>query len=200
MGQGSSLGLFDSTSGKKSWPNSYDVTVHPDSSDEELMKTLRSERLETSSEESADAEEQGELKNFQGNKEECKLVLVVRTDLGMGKGCTIFIVRTMSRSKRGRQDRGAMFSCYTSMLQIFSLTCTQVTDPETMGTAWTGESRLASKDRGTIGDAAGASGQLGDLRSGDSRCREDADCKRFGDSLRHWTGAEECYRSGHRSS
>ncbi|KAK5136896.1 hypothetical protein LTR08_001818 [Meristemomyces frigidus] len=28
----------------------------------------------------------GELKSFPGNNEECKLVLVVRTDLGMGKG------------------------------------------------------------------------------------------------------------------
>lgn len=28
----------------------------------------------------------GELKTFAGNREECKLVLVVRTDLGMGKG------------------------------------------------------------------------------------------------------------------
>ena len=36
----------------------------------------------------------GELKSFPGNNEECKLVLVVRTDLGMGKGmwqnrCTV---------------------------------------------------------------------------------------------------------------
>ncbi len=31
-------------------------------------------------------EEGGELKAFEGNREECKLVLVVRTDLGMGKG------------------------------------------------------------------------------------------------------------------
>ena len=30
--------------------------------------------------------EQGGLKTFEGNREECKLVLVVRTDLGMGKG------------------------------------------------------------------------------------------------------------------
>lgn len=47
VGQGSSLGLFSSSRSKskstsgKSWPNSYDVTIHPDSSDEELMTHLR---------------------------------------------------------------------------------------------------------------------------------------------------------------
>ena len=44
------------------------------------------------SEEEEDEEEEkqgGELSNFPENKEECKLVLVVRTDLGMGKGIII---------------------------------------------------------------------------------------------------------------
>ena len=98
IGQASSLGLFSSpkskSSSKKSWPNSYDVTIHPDSSDEELMTHLRSngekEVKDTEDEESEDEElgqdQEGELKAFEGNREECKLVLVVRTDLGMGKG------------------------------------------------------------------------------------------------------------------
>ena len=82
IGQASSLGLFSSpkskSSSKKSWPNSYDVTIHPDSSDEELMTHLRSngekEVKDTEDEESED-EELGQ-----------ELVLVIRTDLGMGKG------------------------------------------------------------------------------------------------------------------
>lgn len=38
-------------------------------------------------EEGEEEERGGELKGFEGNRdEECKLVLVVRTDLGMGKG------------------------------------------------------------------------------------------------------------------
>ncbi|MCJ1459569.1 Gluconate transport-inducing protein [Mycoblastus sanguinarius] len=46
IGQASSLGLFSSAKtpnkkSKTSWPNSYDVTVHPDSSDEELMSHLK---------------------------------------------------------------------------------------------------------------------------------------------------------------
>lgn len=87
IGQGASLGLFSSNSkfGKKSWPNSYDVTVHPDSSDEELMKSLKGEE-EDSEEDEAELVEPGRLASFEGSREECKLVLVVRTDLGMGKG------------------------------------------------------------------------------------------------------------------
>lgn len=104
IGQGSSLGLFGSTNSpskkkakkpKKSWPNSYNVTIHPDSSDEEVFKQIRGADLgiesEESSKDSSEDEEalgqkQGDLNTFEGNKEECKLVLVVRTDLGMGKG------------------------------------------------------------------------------------------------------------------
>ena len=93
IGQASFLGLFSGSNkktrggGKKSWPNSYDVTVHPDSSDEELMTQLKGGQA-SKSEEDEDSEESGggELKAFEGNKEECKMVLVVRTDLGMGKG------------------------------------------------------------------------------------------------------------------
>ncbi|MCJ1253416.1 hypothetical protein MMC24_001227 [Lignoscripta atroalba] len=95
IGQASSLGLFSGgkpgSKSKSSWPNSYDVTIHPDSSDEELMKGLRGGREEEEEDEDDDEEEQGELSSFEGNKEECKLVLVVRMDLGMGKGTVMNI-------------------------------------------------------------------------------------------------------------
>lgn len=109
LGQASSLGLFSTpkskskSSTKNSWPNSYDVTVHPDSSDEELMTQLKgvkkrevadSEKEDEESQDSdsdSDSEEgEAELNNFKDNTEDCKLVLVVRTDLGMGKG-TLFL-------------------------------------------------------------------------------------------------------------
>ena len=98
IGQGASLGIFSSksTSGKKSWPNSYDVTVHPDSSDEELMKNLNGgeeESGEGSAEDEGELVESGKLASFDGNKEECKLMLVVRTDLGMGKGMTRLVLK-----------------------------------------------------------------------------------------------------------
>ena len=95
IGQASSLGLFGggSKTKKESWPNSYDVTIHPDSSDEELMEKLKGrpgngdeEDDEEDEEEEDSDDDQSELKTFNGNTEECKLVLVVRADLGMGKG------------------------------------------------------------------------------------------------------------------
>ena len=114
LGQGSSLGLFSSSTSsgskkrkqsiRKSWPNSYDVTIHPDSSDEELLKKLRGTGInETELRDEVDSEEEdegdgreeeeqeSELSAFPENKEECKLVLVVRTDLGMGKGIYLSI-------------------------------------------------------------------------------------------------------------
>ena len=94
IGQGSSLGFFGgpdkqgskSKKAAKSWPNNYDVTIHPDSSDEELMARLKAGGAVESDEESSDEEPSGDLASFPNNSEECKLVLVVRTDLGMGKG------------------------------------------------------------------------------------------------------------------
>lgn len=80
IGQGSTLGFF-SANEKEGWPNSYNVKVHRDSSDEEY------EDEESEEEEEGDG---SELANFDGSNEEVKLVLVVRTDLGMTKGRLIF--------------------------------------------------------------------------------------------------------------
>ncbi|KAL2862895.1 aminoacyl-tRNA hydrolase PTH2 [Aspergillus lucknowensis] len=76
IGQGASLGLFSSRE-KEGWPNSYNVKVHRGSSDEED---------ESGEDESEDEGDGGELASFESNTEEVKLVLVVRTDLGMTKG------------------------------------------------------------------------------------------------------------------
>ncbi|MCJ1343254.1 hypothetical protein MMC31_001447 [Peltigera leucophlebia] len=110
IGSASSLGLFSSSPSssstssslnkhKKSWPNSYDVDLHPDSSDEELMRSLRGDKAakaeaETNDDDDGDEEEEEEeeekeqdgLKAFEDIQGECKLVLIVRTDLGMNKG------------------------------------------------------------------------------------------------------------------
>ncbi|KAJ5216251.1 peptidyl-tRNA hydrolase 2 [Penicillium cinerascens] len=77
IGQGASLGLFKE---KQGWPNGYDVKVHKDSSDEEGI---------SEEEEESDEKDEGngeELASFKDNTDEVKLVLVVRTDLGMTKG------------------------------------------------------------------------------------------------------------------
>ncbi|KAL8710755.1 MAG: hypothetical protein Q9220_004773 [cf. Caloplaca sp. 1 TL-2023] len=138
IGQGSSLGIFtpkrpsnppsssssknkNTTTTKKSWPNSYDVTIHPDSSDEEVFKQIRGADLGIESEPSSKYSTEGEdneggedlgqkqegLSTFEGNREECKLVLVVRTDLGMGKG------------KIAAQCSHATLACYRALSSTF---------------------------------------------------------------------------------
>lgn len=110
VGQGSSIGVFSSnTSGtqkkapKKSWPNNYDVTVQAgDSSDEEFIKSIQSNDAD---DESDSEEEDGkELKTFADRNEEIKMVLAVRTDLGMTKG------------KIAAQCGHATLACYKYML------------------------------------------------------------------------------------
>ncbi|KKK14733.1 hypothetical protein P175DRAFT_0497391 [Aspergillus ochraceoroseus IBT 24754] len=96
IGQGASLGLFSASKEKEGWPNSYNVKVHQDSSDEEYE--------EEEEEESEEEELEGELGNFENNTEEVKLVLVVRTDLGMTKG------------KIAAQCSHATLACYKYMV------------------------------------------------------------------------------------
>lgn len=109
IGSGSSIGLFGSpsthsTSGNKkkkkpqssSWPNSYNVTVQQgDSSDEEFARAIHTGKSDDadaddeSSEEDIDDEDlvdNEKIKEIAGTNEEVKLMLVVRTDLGMTKG------------------------------------------------------------------------------------------------------------------
>lgn len=84
IGQGASLGLFKE---KQGWPNGYDVKVHKDSSSEEDI---------SEEEEESDEEDEGngeELASFKDNTDEVKLVLVVRTDLGMTKGMELYNFR-----------------------------------------------------------------------------------------------------------
>src|SRR4051794_5950148 len=77
IGQGASLGLFKE---KQGWPNGYDVKVHKDSSDE------GGEDSDSEEESDEDVGNGEELASFKDNIDEVKLVLVVRTDLGMTKG------------------------------------------------------------------------------------------------------------------
>jgi hypothetical protein len=80
IGQGASLGLFSSTTAK--------------SFSERRKASLKGDKTQgkgdSSSEEDweneSDEEDGEELATFAGNNDEVKLVLVVRTDLGMGKG------------------------------------------------------------------------------------------------------------------
>jgi len=103
--QYSSLRLSPSKPSKKSksrkpapssWPNSYDVTIHPDSSDSELMHGLTRGKdgiappssHTSSSPSSSDPENAPHtaLAPFTSSTEEHKLTLVLRTDLSMTRG------------------------------------------------------------------------------------------------------------------
>ena len=110
LGQGSSLGLFSSTPSsrkkskrkeppKKSWPNSYDVTIHPDSSADEAPAA----EADDSSDSDESSEDDADIKSFEDSGDEVKLVLVVRTDLGMTKG------------KIAAQCGHATLACYKSL-------------------------------------------------------------------------------------
>lgn len=120
LGSGSSIGLFDTKTGnprdteskkskvKKSWPNNYDVDVQAgsDTSDEEFIKAIRTEGNDSDADEDMDSEDDDgkELKGFEDTREEVKLVLAVRTDLGMTKG------------KIAAQCGHATLACYKSLV------------------------------------------------------------------------------------
>ncbi|QSS64403.1 peptidyl-tRNA hydrolase [Histoplasma capsulatum] len=85
IGQGASLGVFGSGSGSRSASASARGGGRRDGKE----KWSDEDEEESEAEEEEDVEEsdgRGELAAFEGNTEEVKLVLVVRTDLGMGKG------------------------------------------------------------------------------------------------------------------
>lgn len=110
IGSGSSIGLFGSSSttstGTKkkkkaasSWPNSYDVDIsvqQGDSSDEEFVRAVHTGKSDDADDESSasageDSDEVAlldtdKIKQIANTNEEVKLMLVVRTDLGMTKG------------------------------------------------------------------------------------------------------------------
>ena len=98
IGQGSSIGLFSSSTSSskskskskrkaqsKSWPNSYDVTIHPDSSADEA-EPPGAEADDEDSDTDSSGEDVGAIADFEDNNDEVKLMFVVRTDLGMTKG------------------------------------------------------------------------------------------------------------------
>jgi peptidyl-tRNA hydrolase len=77
-GQGASLGLFSSSPATTGRSTSKRAT-------KENHET-KEEDLDSEDEESEEEGDGTELATFEGNNDEVKLVLVVRTDLGMGKG------------------------------------------------------------------------------------------------------------------
>jgi len=83
IGQASSIGLFSSPSTR---PTSGTRLRSRGDEAETSEDDLDAKSGDEEDDEDEDLQDLGELKTFPGNQEECKLVLVVRTDLGMGKG------------------------------------------------------------------------------------------------------------------
>lgn len=102
IGQASSIGLFSSSSTRSTagarLRRSGDEA---ETSDDDLDAKSSGD----DEDEDEDLQDLGELKTFPGNQEECKLVLVVRTDLGMGKG------------KIAAQCSHATLACYKTLVR-----------------------------------------------------------------------------------
>lgn len=92
LGQARAIGVFGNPVTRPSGP-----------SDEE--SDISDADAAGSGDEDEDVQDLGELKTFPGSTEECKLVLVVRTDLGMGKG------------KIAAQCSHATLACYKTLLR-----------------------------------------------------------------------------------
>lgn len=101
--------------------------------------------------EDGESDDQQEYGDFTSNEEECKLVLVVRTDLGMTRGTdapeTLQLTPVLMRR---RQNRSAMLPRDTSMLQSSAEAGGDqqeaVRDAAEMGVLGTGESHGAGQE------------------------------------------------------
>ncbi|KAL1983425.1 hypothetical protein VTN96DRAFT_10331 [Rasamsonia emersonii] len=80
IGQGAAIGLFSSSAAKARQGN------HRLKSSDAKAQSADEDEEDWESEEEDEEDDAGELATFEGNTDEVKLVLVVRTDLGMSKG------------------------------------------------------------------------------------------------------------------
>ncbi|KAF7192571.1 putative peptidyl-tRNA hydrolase 2 [Pseudocercospora fuligena] len=92
-GQGRAIGLFGGSAARKIATSEKSKTAGTDDDDDSS---------DVSASEDDEASDLGELQSFAGNTEECKLVLVVRSDLGMTKAA---------------QCGHATLACYKTFLQ-----------------------------------------------------------------------------------
>lgn len=151
------------------------------------------EKAEDSEEdESSDEEDDSTPAEFPSHKEECKMVLVVRTDLGMTKGTSNFAVHSQTPLTKTRQNRRAVRSRSTRLLQALPQAVAQLTDTEAMGVTWPGQGGTASQERGGDGVAAGASTESGTGGTYHTRRGADADCKWERNRAGHRPCAKEC--------
>jgi hypothetical protein len=115
-------------------------------------------------EESSDVDEEEEddsvPADFKDVNEECKMVLVVRTDLGMTKGMAHVPVHSWAAQlTSSRQDWRAMRARDTGLLQTLPQAGPELDDTTAMGTARPDKGGTAGQERGGAGDSAGTGHQ-----------------------------------------
>jgi hypothetical protein len=162
----------------------------------------RKEKVAEKSDSSSDDDEEDEEEDdsvpaeYNDHKEECKMVLVVRTDLGMTKG-TSHTSAIPHPPNNPRQNRRTMRSRDTGLLQALPQDGPELDDTAPLGANGPGKGGAAGQERGRDGAAAGAGAQLGTGGAYYTRCGAHADCEWECDGAGDWAGAEGRDRSGH---
>lgn len=182
LGQAKSLGLFGGS--PVSTPTQGKEKAHEDS--------------EASSDDESD--DDTAPADFKGNSEECKMVLVVRTDLGMTKGVYKCIDILEAMLTHHRQDWRAMRARDPRLLQTLSPHRPKLAGTAPLGIAGPGQGGSAGQERRGARDAAGASAEPGTGSAHHPRRRTDTDCERERDRAGHRACAKERDRPGHGTS
>jgi hypothetical protein len=148
---------------------------------------------EEEEEDSSDSEDDDSTPaEFPGHDEECKMVLVVRTDLGMTRG-TFHSLQYIyfPTDKLNRQDRRTVRTRDTGLLQALPPPLARLEDPQALGSTGSSKGGIAGQERGGAGVVTSASTEPGAGRTHYPRCGTDTDRERECDGLGYWACAQE---------
>jgi hypothetical protein len=184
LGQAKSLGLFGGS---------------PLSASAQRDEKAAEDSDESSGEDSGEDSDEDDTApaDFKGSNEECKLVLVVRTDLGMTKG-TAHSSRLRRRPLTARrQNRRTVRTRDTGLLQALPPHRARLARTEALGAAGPGQGGAAGQERGGARAAAGTGAEPRTGSPHHPRRGTDTDCERERNGAGHWACAEERHRPGH---
>jgi PTH2 family peptidyl-tRNA hydrolase len=163
----------------------------------------RKEKAGEESDESSDEDDEDDTApaDFKGNHEECKMVLVVRTDLGMTKGMSYVSTRHREHFlTRPRQNWRTMWTRDPGLLQALPPHRSELAGTTTLGISGSGKGGSAGQERGGTRGSAGTSTELGTGGAYHPRCRSDTDCEWKRNGTGNRTCTEERDRSGYGTS
>jgi hypothetical protein len=108
-----------------------------------------------------DSEDDTAPADFKGSNEECKMVLVVRTDLGMTKGMShLPVYHREALLTAPRQNRRTMWTRDTGLLQALPPHRAGLASTTALGETGPSQGGPAGQERGGAGGVAGAGSQL----------------------------------------